>query len=63
MPKKKRYRRSIPARADLIAALGLEAEGKTRGQKYDFSTKEFWERVKREDSPRAKRARKELGVE
>ena len=41
--KKKHTLRSVSRRydrKDLIAALGLEPEGKTRGSKYDFSTAE-----------------------
>jgi len=55
-------RRAVPNRADLIAALGLEPEGTKRGQKYDFTTAEFWHKVRTHSSPAAVRARRVFGL-
>jgi hypothetical protein len=60
--KKRRRRHTVPDRRDLIAALGLEPEGTKRGDKYDFSTKEFYAKVLTGESKAAKRARRILGV-
>ena len=51
-----------PSRAEMIAALGLEPEGRTRGQKYAFSTSEFWTKIRTHDSEAARKARATLGV-
>jgi hypothetical protein len=55
-------RRSVPNRSDLIAALGLEPEGRSRGQKYDFTTLEFWKKIQTHNSEAARRARRVLGL-
>jgi hypothetical protein len=57
-----RARRSVPDRADMIAALGLEPEGKTRGSKYNFSTAEFWKKIRTGQSNAVVKARLKLGV-
>jgi len=57
-----RKRTTIPNRADMIAALGLEPEGKKRSEKYDFTTKEYWDVIRNEDSRSARRARQKLGL-
>lgn len=62
MAAKKRKRHTVPNRSDLLAALGLEPEGRTRGQKYAATTKEFYARVLTERSPAGRRARKALGI-
>jgi hypothetical protein len=61
MPHKRKRHRFT--RKELISALGLDAEGKTRMQKYAASTGEFLKKVKTGDSVSARRARKKLGIE
>jgi hypothetical protein len=58
-----RKRSTVPNRADLIDALGLEPEGKSRGQKYAMTTKEYWHMVQHSDSRAAKSARRKLGIQ
>jgi hypothetical protein len=55
-------RRTVPNRKDLIAALGLEPEGRTRMQKYAFTTAEFWRKVRTHHSKAARRARRVFGL-
>jgi len=57
----KRKRRSF-TRKELISALGLDAEGKSRTQKYAATTREFLKKVKEGDSESARKARKKLGI-
>jgi hypothetical protein len=52
----------VPNRKDLIAALGLEPEGRTRGSKYDYTTSDYWKKVRFHDSPAARRARQHFGL-
>ena len=54
--------RPLPNRADLIKALGLESEGRTRGDKYAATTKEFYATIVRGESLAARRARRKLGL-
>ena len=54
--------RSVPNRADLIAALGLEPEGRGRGNKYAATTGEFWHTIRTAHSVAARRARRVLGL-
>jgi hypothetical protein len=56
------WKRSVPNRADLIAALGLEPEGRTRGQKYAFTTTEFWKKIRMHHSEAARNARRVFGL-
>ena len=61
--KKKHTLRSVSRRynrKDLIAAIGLEPEGKTRGSKYDFSTAEYVKEILTGTAPRYVKARKKL---
>jgi hypothetical protein len=53
---------TVPDRADLIAALGLEPEGRTRMGKYAATTGEFWKRVQTDMDPAARQARRTLGL-
>lgn len=53
---------SRPSRADMIAALGLEPEGRSRQQKYDFTTDEFWKKIRFHQSESARKARVKLGI-
>ena len=46
----------------MIAALGLEPEGRKRHQKYDFSTAEYWKEIRFFGSSAAQKARAKLGV-
>ena len=62
MATKRRKRHTIPNRADLISALGLEAEGRTRGDKYATTTKEFYAKIVKGESLAARRARRKLGL-
>jgi hypothetical protein len=55
-------RRSLPSRAELIAALGLDPEGSSRQQKYAATTQEFWQRVQHGTAPTDIAARKKLGL-
>ena len=50
------------SRAELIAALGLEPEGHTRGQKYNFTTDEFRRKVAFSAVQAAVEARHRLGI-
>ena len=50
------------SRAELIAALGLEPEGHTRGQKYNFTTDEFRRKVAFSAVQAAVEARRRLGI-
>jgi hypothetical protein len=54
--------RTVPDRADLIAALGLPAEGSKRGDKYAATTKEFWNKVRHGTSELSREARRKLGM-
>ena len=54
--------RSVPNRADLIAALGLEPEGRGRGNKYAATTSEFWHKIRTAHSVAARRARRVFGL-
>jgi hypothetical protein len=56
-------RRRRPSRAEMIAALGLEPEGHTRGQKYNFSTAEYWDEIQHGTSRAAAKARRKLGID
>lgn len=60
--KGRKRRHTIPNRADLIKALGLESEGRTRGDKYAATTKEFYAKIVRGESLAARRARRKLGL-
>lgn len=51
-----------PSRKEMIAALGLEAEGKKRSEKYDFSTKEYWNKIRNGTSRADASARRTLGI-
>jgi hypothetical protein len=51
-----------PSRKDLIAALGLPAEGHTRGSKYAATTQEFWNKIRHGESEAVKEARRQLGI-
>jgi hypothetical protein len=51
-----------PSRAEMIAALGLEPEGRTRGSKYDFPTADFWKKIRFHGSVAAGEARRKLGL-
>ena len=53
----------VPDRKDMIAALGLPPEGKTRGSKYDFTTAEYWKKIRTSDSPAARSARAILAAQ
>lgn len=57
---RKRIRRFT--RKELIRALGLDAEGHSRMQKYAATTSEFLKKVKQGTSPAAKSARERLGI-
>ncbi len=57
-----RARTSVPNRADMIAALGLEPEGRKRGDKYAYTTAEYWRDIRTRHSEAHRRARKILGV-
>lgn len=61
---RRRYGRALsrPSRAALIAALGLEPEGRTRGSKYDFTTSDYWKEVRFFGSRAAQEARVKLGL-
>ena len=67
-PKQKKGRlaysphRSVPNRADIIAALGLEPEGRGRGNKYAATTSEFWHKIRTAHSVAARRARRVFGL-
>lgn len=50
-------------RAQMIDALGLEAEGSKRSDKYNFATANYAQKIAREHSIAAVRARKKLGLE
>jgi hypothetical protein len=52
-----------PSRAEMIAALGLEPEGRTRGSKYNFSTANCWKKIRFHGGPAAAEARYILGVQ
>jgi hypothetical protein len=58
-----RRRRSMPNRADMIAALGLDPEGPHRNDRYAATTKEFWHKVQHGTYPAAAKARRTLGIE
>lgn len=49
-------------RAEMISALGLEAEGSKRGDKYDYTTSEYAGKIANSIFPSAARARKKLGL-
>jgi len=49
-------------RAELIAALGLEAEGRSRQQKYNFSTDSYRKRIAYGVSRADVEARQRLGI-
>lgn len=51
-----------PTRAEMIAALGLDPEGRSRQQKYAFTTAEFWQKIRHHKSEAARKARAKLGV-
>ena len=50
------------ATAAMIAALGLDPEGSRRGDKYDFSTADYWKEVRFFGSRAATEARRKLGI-
>jgi hypothetical protein len=58
-----------PSRAEMIAALGLEAETRHRGMtgvaigRYAATTAEFWHRIRHGSSQMDVEARRRLGVE
>lgn len=54
----KRRRKTVPNRAHMIAALGLSPEGKKRGDKYAYTTAEYWRDIKHGTAPHHVRARK-----
>lgn len=57
-----RSRRSVPNRAEMIAALGLEPEGRGRGNKYAYTTAEYWRDIRNRKSDAHRRARKHFGL-
>lgn len=62
---RRRYGRAStrrPTRAEMIAALGLEAEGRGQQNKYNFSTAEFWKKIRTHHSEAARRARARFGL-
>jgi hypothetical protein len=61
MPKKRKKKRRF-SRKELIQALGLSPESRKRGDRYDAPTSHFLKRIKTEYSPRAIKAREELGL-
>jgi hypothetical protein len=59
----RRHRIRKPSRSEMIAALGLDPEGRKRGQKYAATTKEFYSRVCHGSAPSVIEAREKLGIE
>lgn len=51
-----------PSRAEMIAALGLEPEGRSRMQKYAATTAEYWRRIRHGGAPTDVAARRKLGI-
>lgn len=62
----KRYghgrRHTRPDRKEMIHALGLEPEGHTRGDKYAYTTAEYWHDIKHRHSEAHRKARKHFGL-
>jgi hypothetical protein len=62
---RRRYGRAATSRlsrAAMIAALGLEPEGSRRSQKYDYTTSDYWKKIRFHDSAMARAARRVFGL-